>query len=357
MKLTTSKKKTKTTHHSGSSSQELFNQAWKRVTNQQKKNNRLREQIKAFAEQVTDAVEQQEKAYATTLYQSCEHLLVFYGRKSLAAWQREVLMEWILGYIDTITHNPFAGDINLDALQQAIDATIEKIHPEAFDPFQDDAMHSEDHFFDEMADEDDHASMFEELFSDFQQDPRFDEFFSQQESFEQQIKDDEQALNKLMKSGSINKLFRRLARALHPDREQDEEARVEKNRLMSELIEARDNNDITTLFALYAEYVGQSPLEELGGDLTDATELLKRQYAQLRSQHTDILYEDPKAGVLYQRFHKRTIKASQHEINTHLANLEQDINNLTLFCKEVTSLNKLKPYLQMRWEHFNQERW
>lgn len=40
-----------------------------------------------------------------------------------------------------------------------------------------------------------------------------------------------------------------------------------------------------------------------------------------------------------------------------IVNLEQDINNLTLFCKELTNLNKLKPYLQIRWEHFNEERW
>ncbi len=188
MKLTTSTKKTKTTAHSGSSSQELFNQAWEKVTNQQKKNERLREQIRTFAEQVTKTIEQQEKAHATTLYQCCEQLLAFYGRKSLAAWHREVLMEWMLDYIDTITRNPFAGDIDLAALFQAIDATMEKMHPEAFAPFQDDAMHSEEHFFDEMADEDDLASMFEELFSDFEDDQRSDEFFRQQESFEQQIK-------------------------------------------------------------------------------------------------------------------------------------------------------------------------
>jgi ribosomal protein S20 len=355
MNLTTRKKNVNTTHQSDLSSQELFNKAWKRLANQQKKNDRLREQIKTFAEQVTDAVEQQEKAYITTLYQSCEHLLIFYSRKSLAAWQREVLMEWILDYIDSITHNPFASDIDLSPLYQTMDAIVKKIYPEAFDPFQDDAMHSDQHFFDEMDDEDDSANMFDDLFSDFQHDS--DEFFRQHESFEQQKKDDEQALNKLMKGGSINKLFRRVARVLHPDREQDEEARLEKNRLMSELIEARDNNDITTLFAFYAEYIGQSPLEELGGDLADATQLLNRQYAQLRSQHADIPYEDPKTGVLYQRFHKKTMKASLHGINAHLAAIEQDMNNLKLFRQEVTSLNKLKPYLQMRWEHFNEERW
>jgi ribosomal protein S20 len=357
MNLTTRKKNVRTSNQSDLSSQERFNKAWKRVANQQKKNDHLREQIKTFAEQVSEAVEHQEKAYITTLYQSCEHLLVFYGRKSLAAWQREVLTEWILDYIDTITHNPFASGVDLSPLYQTMDAIVEKMHPETFDPFQDDAMHSEQHFFDEMADDADNASIFEDLFSDFQQDPRFDEFFRQQESFEQQMKEDEQALNKLMKGGSINKLFRRVARVLHPDREQNEEARLEKNRLMSELIAARDSNDITTLFAFYAEYVGQSPLEELGGDLADATELLNRQYAQLRSQHADILDEDPKAGILYQRFHKKTMKASQHRINAHLTDIEQDINNLTLFCKEVTSLNKLKPYLQRRWEHINEERW
>ncbi len=81
MKLTTGKKPTKTTNRTDSSSAELFNKAWERVANQQKKNDRLREQIKTF---VSEAVEQQEKAHVTTLYQSCEHLLVFYGRKSLA---------------------------------------------------------------------------------------------------------------------------------------------------------------------------------------------------------------------------------------------------------------------------------
>ena len=351
MKLTTSKIKTKTSDNSGSPSQKLFNQAWQKVANQQKKNNRLREEIRTFAEQVTNSIEQQEKAYVTTLYKSCEQLLVFYGRKSLAVWHREVLMEWIVDYIDTIANNPFATDVDLAALSQTMQATMEKIHPELLDTFQDEAMHNEEHFFDEMADEDD-ESIFEKLFSDIQDEPGFDDFFSQQKSFEQQIKDDEQALNKLMKGGSINKLFRRVARVLHPDLEQDEEARLEKNRLMSELIEARNNNDITSLFAFYAEYIGQSPLEELGGDLADATQLLNRQYAQLESQYEDILYEDPKAGVLYERFHKKTMKASQREINTHLKKMEQDINNLELFRQEVTSLKKLKPYLQMRWELF-----
>lgn len=355
MNLITRQKNVKASTQADLSSEELFNKAWQRVAKQQKKNDRLREQIKSFAEQITESVEQQEKAYITTLYQSCEHLLVFYGRKSLAAWQREVLMQWILDYVETISSNPFANNIELVSFYRTMETIMKEMHPEAFDPCQDDALHSEQNFFDEMTDGADSESMFEELFSEFEHGS--DEFFRQQESFEQQRKKDQRALNKLMKSASINKLFRRVARILHPDLEQDEQARIEKNRLMSELIEARDNNDISTLFAFYAKYIGQSPLEELGSDLADATQLLNRQYAQLRSQYSDILHEDPKAGLLYQRFYKKSMKASLQEINAHLTDLEQDINNLKLFCKEVTSLNKLRPYLQMRREQINAERW
>lgn len=69
----------------------------------------------------------------------------------------------------------------------------------------------------------------------------------------------------------------------------------------------------------YIDTITRNPFAG-GIDLTDATVLLNRQYAQLRSQHTDILYEDPKAAALYQRFHRKTMKASQREINTHLEN-------------------------------------
>lgn len=342
MNISTCKQNVKKTKQTNLSNEELFNKAWKKVSKQQIKNDRLREKIKSFAEKVSESIEQKEKAYLDTLYQSCEHLLVFYGRKSLAAWQREMLMEWILDYLSTISNNPFSADLDLSSFYQAMEGTMEKIHPDEFNTFEDEPIDSED-------EQDPFDAMDDDLFSDFQH---------QEETFEQPVtEDDEQALNKLMKGATINKLFRRVARILHPDREQDETARVEKNRLMSELIEARDTNDITTLFAFYAEYIGKSPLEDLGGDLADATKLLNRQYEQLRAQHTEIIYEDRKSGILYQRFHKKTMKASLHGLNDHKAELEQNMNNLKLFCQGVTSLNKLKPYLQLRWEHLYGEHW
>lgn len=338
----------------------MFDKAWKRVINQQKKNVKLREEVKSFSQRVSVAIQDKEQAYIDALYQTCEHLLPFYGRKSLSLWQREALMDWISDYLGTIRNNPFAAHIDLAPLYDAIAAMLEKMHPEVTSEFADDLAEVEvDHdASDAMDEEADIEDMLEDLFDEFQQDAGFDEQASFEDFIHQQTHDNQQeqeALNKLMKGASINKLFRRVARVLHPDLEQDEDAKADKNRLMGELVEARDSKDIVTLFALYTEHVGQSPLQDLGGDLAGTTALLQRQYEFLRYQQDEIPYEDPFAGVLYQRFHRKTDNATWRNIEAHLSDIEQDIVNLQLLRKRVTSVNKLKPYLAERLDYMDQD--
>lgn len=363
MNIATSKQPSKSSRKAQSSSEARFDKAWQRVANQQKKNARLREEVKAFAQRVSAAIQDQEKAYVDILYQTCEHLLVFYGRKALSVWQRDILLGWVTDYISAIRTNPFAADLDLSSLLAKMRAVMAKMHPELASGLHEDAGPDGDAESASGA-ADEHGTMedlFEELADEFGHDPDFEEFadwFAEQnESFEsahQQRKDEDQALAKLMKDSSINKLFRKVARVLHPDREQDEDARIEKNRLMSELVEARDANDITTIFTFYTEYVGESPLQALGGDLDGVTALLQRQYENLREQQEDILHEDPVAGVLYQRFHKKSDKAVWRNIEVYRSELEDDTARLRQFRAQVTSVNKLKPYLMERWDEMNQ---
>lgn len=364
MNIATSKQPPKSSKKTQSPSEARFDKAWQRVANQQKKNARLREEVKDFAQRVSAAIQDQEKAYVESLYQTCEHLLVFYGRKSLSVWQRDVLLEWITDYVTTIRNNPFAADLDLTPLLEKMEAVLAKMHPELASELREHADPDGDGEspFGAAHEQGTMEDLFEELADEFGHHPDFEEFAEwfakQNESFEsahQQRKDEDQALAKLMKDSSINKLFRKVARVLHPDREQDDDARIEKNRLMSELVEARDANDITTIFAFYAEYVGESPLQELGGDLHGVTALLQRQYESLRDQQEEILHEDPIAGALYQRFHKKSDKAVWRNIEVYRSELEGDMAHLQLFRAQVTSLNKLKPYLMERWDRINQD--
>lgn len=78
----------------------------------------------------------------------------------------------------------------------------------------------------------------------------------------------------------IAPLFRRLAQALHPDREPDTERRIVKQKLMQEALDARENQDIDTLLSLHVEHVGQH-LDILEG--LDAKALLGALERQMES--------------------------------------------------------------------------
>lgn len=350
-----------------------FNKAWQRVVNQRKKNQQLQQEATLFADSVIEQVRKSEQNYAYMLYIVCRRFLDFYQRKSLTLWQRDVLMGWFLEYYQTLASSPFADHLDLDRLKQECQTTMEQIHPEMAEEFKQIQMEAEESdLFDEPNDhaEDKEESieepsmedMFEDLFRDFidesnddplnQENDFFSDFFHQQQAEAEKQREEEKALDKLMKTGALNKLFRKLLRQLHPDLEQDEERQRTKNQLVSQLTDARDNGDIGTIFSMYADHIGESPLLALGDvDLDNATKILQRQFEQLRDQKDDIVMDaGPIIASVYFRFYRKTKKASQKAIDDHIQELEHDTQALKKFIVNVTSLAKLKPYLEERYE-------
>lgn len=121
---------------------------------------------------------------------------------------------------------------------------------------------------------------------------------------------------------------------------------------MSELIEARDAKDIPRLFELYQQHFDESPMALLGdkADLESVTHLLRRQLESLQRDQDKIIYSDPYAGDLYSRLHKRTAKATERAIQEHLAMLHEASGGLCQLINETSSLARLKPLLQERYD-------
>lgn len=351
MKVTRSKSPAKSSRKRPAKEQ-AFDDAWNKVITQQQKNARLREEVQAFSREVSAAIEEHEKAYITAACQTCEHLLSFCNRKSLGKWQREDLQQWILGYVINISSNPFSSPADLSALNAAVAAQLHEMpdpassgHAESSEgrshsPQTDDMFAD---LFDDAEAEDGCDEGFDEALDAFAE-ALFGEF-SDPEHAREACQAEEQGLNNMMRASSINKLFRKVARVLHPDRERDESARVEKNRLMGELLQARDNNDIPLIFSLYAEHVGESPLQELADDLDGVTQLLQRQFENLRDQKDEIIEEEPFAAALYRRFHQRSRPAVNREIHKHVLQLKRDTLELQSLRKEVNTVSKLKRHL------------
>jgi len=91
-------------------------------------------------------------------------------------------------------------------------------------------------------------------------------------------------LRELDAKSAIRTVFRQLASALHPDREPDEQERLRKTGLMSEVNAAYEKNDLTTLLCLQMQVTQGSPQSTAGmadDKLMAMSVLLKEQVSAL----------------------------------------------------------------------------
>lgn len=352
----------KATRSPRSAQENAFEKAWNKVIKQQQKNASLRQEVQEFSLQVSNAIAEHETSCLRSIALTCEHLLSFSGRKSLNFRQRGLLLDWIAEYLAIIDTSPFSKRLDLQALRQTVEEQTDQWYLEqaerngippgsaAGDP---DDEGTDDRFadqFDEFEAETD--------FNDEDPEPCEEDLFGgfdPHQGAAEARRAEAQALQDMMKASSINRLFRKLARVLHPDRERDDDARKTKNRLMGELLQARRNNDIPAIFSLYAEHVGESPLQELADDLDGVTRLLQRRYEELRDQQDMIIEEEPIAATLYRRFHRKSKPAVQRAIRAYQDELQERSRLFQQLCRELSNVNTLKHYLAQRRKVFGHD--
>jgi hypothetical protein len=83
---------------------------------------------------------------------------------------------------------------------------------------------------------------------------------------------------------SLREIYRKLASALHPDRERDPEERARKTALMQRVNQAYDKQDLLTLLELQLEieHIDQAAINSLNEErLTHYNQILKEQLAEL----------------------------------------------------------------------------
>ena len=92
---------------------------------------------------------------------------------------------------------------------------------------------------------------------------------------------------------SIGVVYKRLAKALHPDLEPDPEARERKGTLMQQVTAAHAANDLHTLLRLEIEVIHGDAADPstLAAETLDAyTEMLKQQAAELEAERMELLF-------------------------------------------------------------------
>lgn len=157
----------------------------------------------------------------------------------------------------------------------------------------------------------------------------------------------EEARNK-----NISTIYRQLAKAFHPDLEQDVEKKAEKEVLMKQLTSAYEANDLHTLLKLELEWIHREEehVNELTNEkLTIYNAVLKEQVQELEQERFMIL-QHPRYMALNKYLSpfdedvtKVDLRQEKHEIMMGIGDLEQSLAQL----KGPNSLKEIKDRIKM----------
>ena len=203
----------------------------------------------------------------------------------------------------------------------------------------------------EHAQEELEAEMFnEQAFADEADD--FYDFFNE-DFFSQSQKSKDSGLEKLFKSSQLNKMYKRLAFLLHPDKELDAQKKIEKNALMHTLSDARKQKDAFTILKMYQQYVPEAEFIFDDETLLALHRLLEEKVQDLNTQHRDIKQSNAIQTLVWRKFSARSKKLTQLNFEHHIDDLETenfDADDLLTSIKTVRALGK---FLTLRIEEKN----
>ena len=157
-------------------------------------------------------------------------------------------------------------------------------------------------------------------------------------------------VSELEKRLSIDRLFRQLARVLHPDLEQDEALKAEKHELMSQCLQARQDKDINTLLTLYCQHVGDLPDDLSATDHDDLIKALQMQLRQLQNELRQERFSDPLRAQIVERYSDGDEQQTLQRVMHHAESLDAESEHLDALRQSLDSDESLIAALDARRE-------
>lgn len=379
-----SKQKRKTRTHS---IEAQFNQALERYQRFKNKNLKFEQDILALIKRITPQIEPHETKKYLALQGLTEKLISFFSKKTLPDYLRDELFEWICENIHDLSNNPFSHTIDLHELIDSFEsqrsqlmnhkhekqikkmakqgATEEEIAQ--FDNLNKRAQETQspeelaellkETLKDALADDEDlDENELDEIFSEHFEDALNDSFEDDQQwdnlDTPQKPNAIEAELDRLFQASSINKLFRRITRAIHPDLEQDESKKAARHKQMTRLIEAREQKDIAYILEAYQQTFGCLPEAFPEHDYKNLTLLIKHMTQQLEQEKLTILDRIPFGHIYYDLFYHKKSNDEAAAVRHHIKMQKSATDEYTTMKSEIKNLSQLKGLLQAR-QHFN----
>ena len=272
-----------------------------------------------------------------------DRLMDTYTEGCLDRAEQALLNLWISDNLRSLTNHPFAADEQRDSLnrrwQQLLLAETGKSPPRTqLDDLFDDELDDDDEVFDfgwhggtdrsapEPNPKDKTAP---DSAADTSRDNTCETSTdSNADTHTGQAPDNSARLHELEQKLSVERLFRQLARTLHPDLEQDETRKAEKHELMSECLIARQNKDINTLLTLYCEHVGELPDDLDGNEHEELIQALEQQLRQLQAELRQARFGSPLHVQIVERYSANDEETTRRRVLQHADSLDTEVSRL-----------------------------
>ena len=336
-----------------------FQLLWEKIEKQKTRLAGQEKRVRKIVDRFNAEILPLEWEHARSQYQLVERLLTFLSRKSLTRWQRDELCDWIHDELGVLSSNPFADpELDRTGLLVRFESLIKQHYPQPDTPplteserekirsdlYQelglelDDEdidlfMHSPADFLQQMMEK---MQEGDEDWLEEDEEEEADDIFGPDET-------DGQAAGKAL----IHRLYKQLAKRLHPDLEQDKAHKAVKHEQMQQLLAARQENDIHTLLELHRQHFDSAALEQLGQqELDGINELLRRQLRELERQYDDVFIDQSLESAIWNRFRHLGSTSSDRKFAEHARELKADIRHNNKLLKQLTTLKDVQQLLQ-----------
>jgi len=319
-----------------------FIQLWKRIAELRETHKTLRKEMQAVLRQFHTDIRPLEHRYTKAVADKTHSLIEHYRHSPLTSNDQSLLGLWIHELIAALEQHPFAAagitsqliDQWHRCLGQSSSPVNQQLHRLATAQLgrPNSTSHSSTKTTHEFATAD-NGNKSQGSDSSAQSEP---------------ISADKEIHDALVDSLSIDRLFRKLAHALHPDRESDENRKSEKDQLMSECLQARRDRDLPTLMALYQTWVGDLNNVIAADEIPVITATLERQVRQWQRQIRLERNKDPLHHQIFERYFATENSVTQHRINCHAESLRQAIAHMAVESDQLTTIEGLQTLLQAR---------
>jgi hypothetical protein len=149
-------------------------------------------------------------------------------------------------------------------------------------------------------------------------------------------------IKEIFKGSQLNKIYKKIANVIHPDKEQDPELKKYKVSEMQKLIAAKKEGDVFSLIKMYQRYVPNGSLD-LGDDAINNIEhLLEMQIRKLNYEHKDIFENQGHKTYVWKNYSASSKKKIRHKFDNEKEFIIKSIESIKLERSSCCTINKIK---------------